>query len=102
VTSSPNPFGWLSLNAASMAGNMVGIRFNRDVLKSHPAIVDYKAKPSENDKFFYNDGEKRTFPSDMYLGQGVSQFGWYTAPYNDITGHSPISRQTWLNWASSN
>ena len=85
-----------------MAGEMAGLKFNSDVLSQYPSTVNYKAKPSENDKIIYNDGERRMFPADMYLGQGVSQFGWHTAPYNDITGHRSMSRQALLNWARGN
>lgn len=99
VSSYQNSFGWLSRNSVNMAAGMAGLHFSKDELANYPSIVNFTAKPSDNDKIIYNDGEKRSFPRDMYLGGGVTQFGWHTPPYNNIDGHNSIDRNVWVDWA---
>lgn len=95
----PRCFGWLSRNDAISASQLLGIRFKSKIVERYKFTVDWSALPSENDTWFYNGGEARTFPADMYLHWSVRMFGWHSRPYNDVTGHPEISRGVWLNWA---
>jgi hypothetical protein len=97
-----NAFDWLSRNDAVYAAGLTGLKFDPVTLKKYPSTVNWQARPTPNDQWFYNGNESRSFPSDMYLHWSVPMFGWYSKPLNNIQGHKKISREVWMKWARQN
>jgi hypothetical protein len=81
---------------------LTGLKFDPVTLKKYPSTVNWQARPTPNDQWFYNGNEPRSFPSDMYLHWSVPMFGWYSKPLNNIQGHKKISREVWMKWARQN
>jgi hypothetical protein len=95
-----NAFGSFSLNDAVWAAHLIGIDFDRVTLAKRPAYTDWRATPSDNDTFFYDDGVSRTFPPNMLLSPSVRNFGRHSTPLNGVGNHRhQIMTRGWYEWA---
>jgi RHS repeat-associated protein len=92
-------FDWISRNDALYAAGVAGLRFDQGTLKKYPSKVNWAARPTTNDKWFYNGNEARSFPNAMYLHWSVGLFGAYSKPLNNVEGREDISREVWKQWS---
>lgn len=93
-----SPFGWLSLKTTFIAATLAGLKFHSQTLAEYWGPTDWRATPTDNNRWFYHGNEPRTFPSDMYLHWSVKDFGRYSTPLNDISGYRELPSEVWYKW----
>jgi RHS repeat-associated protein len=80
-----NPFELYSRLVAVENAQRAGLEFDVSTINTFSGRYGgWNEVPTDNDQWFYNGGERRTFPNDMYLHWSVEKFGRYSQPLNNI------------------
>lgn len=87
-------FAWLSRDLVLSLAGKANLAFSSDVIDQFPHDKYWKAIPTDNDTPYYNDHEKRTFPSDMYLHPSVRSFNQYSKSLNSVDNF--IKQNRWF------